>query len=84
MSKSPVSRRNLQTDPPLVHQMGSRQYFSADDCRKIYEDFLFGRAIQAYMMTLPILNTIGMRDGSEATFGRGRGMRPRGSRFATR
>ncbi|MGD0445032.1 MAG: DUF1254 domain-containing protein [Edaphobacter sp.] len=63
-------------DPPLVHQIGPRQYFSKDESRKLYDEFLLGRAIQAYMMTLPILNTIGMRDGSEATFGRGYNVLP--------
>lgn len=58
-------------DPPLVTQIGSRQYFSKDEASKLYADFLLGRATQAYMMTIPILNTIGMRDGSEGTFGRG-------------
>ena len=64
------------SDPPLVHQVGARQYPRADDRRKVYGDFLLDRAIQAYMMTLPALNVIGMRDGSEATFGRGYNVLP--------
>jgi hypothetical protein len=64
------------SDPPLVRQIGSKQYFSADDTRKTYEEFLFARAIQAYMITIPALNVIGMRDGSEATFGAGYNVLP--------
>jgi hypothetical protein len=63
-------------DPPLVRQMGSRQYPSKEDIRRTYGEFLFGRAVQAYMMTLPVLNTIGMRDGSEQKFGRGYNVLP--------
>ena len=37
--------------------------------RKVYDEFLLQRAVQAYMLTLPALNVIGMRDGSEAAFG---------------
>jgi hypothetical protein len=64
------------SDPPLVHQIGSRQYPSRDEIRTNYEEFLLARAIQAYIMTIPVLNTIGMRDGSEATFGRGYNVLP--------
>jgi hypothetical protein len=34
------------------------------------------RAVHAYMTVLPALNTIGMRDGSEATFGKGYNVLP--------
>jgi hypothetical protein len=83
MKKANISRKPAAkaagsglADPPLVHQIGSRQYPSRDEIRKTYEDFLFARAIQAYMMTIPVLNTIGMRDGSEGTFGRGYNVLP--------
>jgi hypothetical protein len=32
--------RGSPSDPPLVRQMGSKQYFIADDTRKAYEEFL--------------------------------------------
>lgn len=64
------------SNPPLVHQVGPRQYLSPKDFSATYDEFLLGQAIQAYMMTLPCLNIIGMRDGSEATFGRGYNILP--------
>lgn len=66
----------LATDSPLVRQVHSGGYPTAEIVQKTYEDFIYYRAIQAYMMTPPILNTIGMRDGSEATFGRGYNILP--------
>src|SRR6185503_169993 len=36
----------------------------------------YQRAVHAYMTMLPALNTIGMRDGSEATFGKGYNVLP--------
>lgn len=35
------------------------------------DQLLFRRAVDAYMLTLPALNVIGMRDGSESKFGAG-------------
>src|SRR5271166_4323778 len=56
---------------PLVTQMYNGQYPPKEDYAKFKEQLLFYRAIDAYMLTLPALNTIGMRDGSEAKFGAG-------------
>jgi hypothetical protein len=64
------------TDSPLVRQVGPRQYPTANEIREGCKDYLMNRAIQTYLMTLPLLNTIGMRDGSEATFGRGYNVLP--------
>jgi hypothetical protein len=59
------------TDSPLVRQLYGGRWPDDATTRKVYDDFLLQRAVQAYMLTLPALNVIGMRDGSEATFGRG-------------
>lgn len=56
--------------PPLIAQLGG-QWPSEEVQRQSLEEFLFQRAVQAYLLTLPALNMIGLRDGSEATFGRG-------------
>jgi len=42
----------------------------------LHEQFMLQRATQAYMMTLPTLNVIGLRDGSEAEFGSGYNVLP--------
>ena len=38
---------------------------------ELNKERLYERGIEAYMMTLPVLNVIGMRDGSEGKFGKG-------------
>lgn len=60
-----------QAPSPLVKQLYDGRWPSDDTARKLYEDLIVQRAVQAYMLTLPTLNVIGMRDGSEATVGRG-------------
>jgi len=43
---------------------------------QLNKDRLYQRAIEAYMMTIPALNMIGIRDGSEAKFGKGYNVLP--------
>src|SRR5271165_1277174 len=57
------------SESPLVSQMYNGQYPPKEDYAKFKDQLLFQRAVDAYMLTLPALNTIGMRDGSEAKFG---------------
>ena len=47
-----------------------------EDRESLHQQFMDQRAIQAYMMTLPTLNVIGLRDGSEAEFGSGYNVLP--------
>lgn len=61
---------------PLVEQLDHGAWPSDATVKKLYEDLLTQRAIQSYMLTLPTLNVIGMRDGSEATFGKGYNVLP--------
>src|SRR5271165_2034199 len=61
---------------PLVTQMYNGQWPANEDYAKFKEQLLFQRAVDAYMLTLPALNTIGMRDGSEAKFGAGYNVLP--------
>jgi len=44
-------------DPEAAHDLRGR--------------FLLGRAVEAYSLMLPAMNVVGLRDGSEAVFGRG-------------
>lgn len=64
------------SDSPLVRQLYAGRWPSASETRRVYDDFLLQRAVQAYMLTLPALNVIGMRDGSEGAFGRGYNVLP--------
>src|SRR5271167_1072189 len=61
---------------PLVTQMYNGQWPVQEDYAKFKDQLFYQRAIDAYMLTLPALNTIGMRDGSEAKFGAGYNVLP--------
>jgi hypothetical protein len=61
---------------PLVRQMYNGQWPPTADQEKFRDELLFQRAVDAYMLTLPALNVIGMRDGSEAKFGAGYNVLP--------
>ena len=61
---------------PLVTQMYNGQWPAQEDYAKFNDQLFFQRAVDAYMLTLPALNTIGMRDGSEAKFGAGYNVLP--------
>jgi len=64
------------TESPLVKQMYNGQYPPKEDYDKFKDQLFYQRAVDAYMLTLPALNTIGMRDGSEAKFGAGYNVLP--------
>ncbi|MBX2963701.1 MAG: DUF1254 domain-containing protein [Cyclobacteriaceae bacterium] len=61
---------------PLVKKLYNSEWPSKDEVQKNYDAFLEQSAIQAYMLTIPALNVIGIRDASEATFGRGYNVLP--------
>ena len=56
---------------PLVGMMYDGAWPDQAIADALISERAFHAATQAYLLTLPILNTIGMRDGSEATFGKG-------------
>ena len=62
--------------PPLVRQLYNGNWPSQEEGQKLRDELFYQRAIHAYMMMLPALNTIGMRDGSEAVFGAGYNVLP--------
>src|ERR1035438_953222 len=61
---------------PLVKQMFNGAWPDKATIEQLNQERLYQRGIEAYMLTLPILNTIGMRDGSEAQFGKGYNVLP--------
>jgi len=71
-----ATEKNAPTTSPLIKQMYSGGWPGADELGAVHEQFLLQRAVQSYMMTLPALNVIGLRDGSEATFGAGYNVLP--------
>jgi hypothetical protein len=57
--------------PPLMEQINGGNWLEDDEAQELLDELYYQRAIQAYYEMLPAMNTIGMRDGSEATFGKG-------------
>lgn len=64
------------TAPPLVRQLNNGNWLVQNEAEALRDELYYQRAIHAYMTMLPALNTIGMRDGSEATFGKGYNVLP--------
>ena len=62
--------------PPLVKQINNGNWLPQEEAESLRDELFYQRAVHAYMTMLPALNTIGMRDGSEATFGKGYNVLP--------
>lgn len=73
----PPSVRAQQADaPPLVKQLNNGNWLPQKEAEDLRDELFYQRAVHSYMTMLPVLNTIGMRDGSEATFGKGYNILP--------
>lgn len=62
--------------PPLVRQLNNGNWLPQNEAEALRDELYYQRAIHAYMTMLPALNVIGMRDGSEAAFGKGYNVLP--------
>jgi hypothetical protein len=49
---------------------------TAETAQALREELLYERAVQAYLWALPLINTLGMKNGSEKTFGAGYNVLP--------
>src|SRR5262249_45801524 len=65
-----------QATSALVRQMYDGGWPDKQTVEQLNKDRLYQRAIEAYMMTIPALNMIGIRDGSEAKFAKGYNVLP--------
>jgi hypothetical protein len=65
-----------QPAPPLVQQLNNGNWLPQKEAEDLRDELYYQRAVHAYIAMLPALNVIGMRDGSEATFGKGYNIRP--------
>lgn len=70
------SGRKPGAAPPLVEQINNGRWLDPKEAVSLLDELYYQQAIQAYMATLPVLNTLGMRDGSEAAFGAGNHVLP--------
>jgi hypothetical protein len=62
--------------PPLVKQINNGNWLTQQEAESLRDEMFYQRAVFAYQMTLPALNIIGIRDGSEATLGKGYNILP--------
>jgi hypothetical protein len=65
-----------ESTSPLVKQLYDGKWPDKATVAQMYNELFYKNAIQAYLLTLPTLNVIGMRDGSEAKFGKGYNILP--------
>ncbi len=61
---------------PLMAQINNGNWLSQTEAEALRDELFLQHAVHAYMMTLSLLNVIGMRDGSEAAFGKGYNVLP--------
>jgi hypothetical protein len=59
-----------------MKQLNNGNWLAPDEAQSLSDELYYQDAIQAYIQTLPLLNTIGLRDGSEAAFGKGYNVLP--------
>jgi len=76
MSLVITSAHAQETASPLVRQMYDGNWPSSEEASKLRDELYYQRAVHSYITMLPALNTIGMRDGSEAIFGKGYNVLP--------
>ena len=76
MSLVITSAHAQETASPLVRQMYDGNWPSSEEASKLRDELYYQRAVHAYITMLPALNTIGIRDGSEAVFGKGYNVLP--------
>jgi hypothetical protein len=72
----PASAQKDQAVPPLVKQLNNGNWLPQNEAEAMRDELFYQRAVHAYFTMLPALNVIGMRDGSEAAFGKGYNILP--------
>jgi hypothetical protein len=75
LSTSPVFAQERKV-PPLIEQINNGNWLPQAEAESLRDDLYLQNAVQSYILTLPILNTIGLRDGSETAFGAGYNVLP--------
>jgi hypothetical protein len=73
---SPAMAQQQPPAPPLVEQINKGNWLAQNEAEALRDELYYQQAVQAYMTMLPALNVIGMRDGSEALFGKGYNILP--------
>lgn len=61
---------------PLMQQINGGKWLDPAEAEQLRDELFYQNAVHAYIATLPALNIIGIRDGSEAKFGAGYNVLP--------
>ena len=75
-AKAPAVWAQDAAIPPLMAQINGGNWLSQQEAEQLRDELFYQRAVYAYMTMLPALNVIGIRDGSEAAFGKGYNVLP--------
>src|SRR5215510_5328469 len=73
---APTSAQQEPATPPLIKQINNGNWLPQKEAEALRDELFYQRATHAYMTMQPALNVIGMRDGSEAAFGKGYNVLP--------
>jgi hypothetical protein len=76
ISAFPVLSADEPPQSPLMAQINNGNWLAQNEAQSLSDDLYYQDAIRAYITALPLLNTIGLRDGSEAAFGKGYNILP--------
>ena len=71
MCSGQAARFEALSDLPFVENWPTRE-----TARTLRDELLFQRATQAYLWAMPLINTLGMKNGSERAFGAGYNVLP--------
>jgi hypothetical protein len=63
-------------ESPILKQINHGNWLPQAEAEALRDELYYQQAVSAYIATLPALNTIGLRDSSEAAFGAGYNMLP--------
>src|SRR5215207_8909364 len=72
----PALAQQDQAAPPLLKQINNGNWLPQKEAESLRDELFYQQAVHAYMTMQPALNVIGMRDGSEAAFGKGYNVLP--------
>jgi len=61
---------------PLMKQINNGNWLDPKEAESLRDELFYQRAVHTYITMLPALNVIGIRDGSEAAFGKGYNVLP--------
>ncbi len=74
--KAKKAKSSANEASPLVAQINNGNWLPEKEADALRAELYYQRAVHAYMTMQPALNVIGMRDGSEAAFGKGYNILP--------